>query len=242
MPTTLTQEVRQVKEAVWNRVEPASAIRRSGMSAESVIRLSGLALVIGCVVSVVFRIVGNLFYGSTTDYANQPVYITSGFVLAAASILLLLGLPGVIASRARGFGAVGLIGMALVFTAIIMVGVFANLYSATVDPWLATRAPSLANSFGPPAFFAYFNIAELVLVVGSVLLAIPVLRGRVSPRWPAIVLLLSVVIGVVFFFLIPSLPSTLGPSLMATVPDILLWVALAGLGYQAWSKPTPLTD
>ena len=212
------------------------------MNAETAIRLSGLALVVGCVLSVAFRIVGNLFYGSTTDYANQPIYITSEFALAGATVLLLLGLPGVFASRARAFGTLGLIGMGLIFAASIMVGVFANLYSAMVNPWLATQAPSLANSFGPPAFFAYFNVAELVLVVGSVLLAIPMLRGRLSPRWPAIVLLLSVVIGVVFFFLVPSLPSTLGPSLLATVPDILLWVGLAGLGYQAWSKPTPLTD
>lgn len=209
------------------------------MNAQSFFRLSGLALVVGSVVSFVFQLVSAFFYGNTTTYANQPVNIIADFVLAAATILLLLGLPGVYASRAQGFGVVGLVGMASVFTAGIMVGVFVNLQGAMVDPWLATQAPSLANGFGPPPFFAFFNVAELFLVVGSVLLAIPLLRGRVSPRWPAFAFLLSVVVGIVNFFYLPSLTSTLASSLMGTVAPMLLLVALAGLGYQTWSKPTP---
>jgi hypothetical protein len=231
-----------MKEAVWHGVEPAAEARRSTLTAGSLSRISGLALVAGCAISAVFRIVANLFFGSTTDYANQPIFIASEFVLAAATVLLLLGLPGVFAARAQGFGLIGLFGVALVFTESIMVGIFANLWGAMADPWLATVAPSLANGFGPPPLFAYYNIAEVALVVGSILLAIPVLRGRVSPKWPAAVLVLSVVIGAVFFFWIPSLPPTLVPSLLATVPDILLWIALAGFGYQAYAKAPPLGD
>jgi hypothetical protein len=126
----------------------------------------------------------------------------------------------------------------LVFTAAIMIGVFANLWGAMVEPWLTTRAPTLANGFGPPAFFAFFNVEELALVVGSVLLAIPMLRGRVSPRWPAFALLLSVAVGVVTFFFVVD-AATLAASVADAVPHVLLLIALAGLGYQAWSKPTP---
>lgn len=226
-----------MKEAIWNRAEPVSAKPRAALNEQSFVRLSGLALVVGSVVSVLLLLVG-----ATTAYITQPIYITSEYLGAAATVVLLLGLPGVCASRAQGFGVVGLIGMALVFTATIMVGVFANLYGAMVDPWLATEAPNLANGFGPPPLFAYFNVAEVALVVGSVLVAIPMLRGRVSPRWPSIVLLLSVVIGVFFFFLIPSLTSTMATSLLAQVPTILLLAALAGLGHQAWSKPTPAEE
>jgi hypothetical protein len=208
------------------------------MNAQSFFRLSGLALVVGSVVSFAFRLVSAFFYGNTTTYANQPLNIITDYVLAAATILLLLGLPGVYASRAQGFGVVGLVGMALVFTAGIMFGVFGNLEGAMVDPWLATQAPSLANGFGPPPFFAYYNVEEVLLVVGSVLLAIPLLRGRVLPRWPGFAILLSVVVGVVSFFLFAD-ASTLPSSLGAKVPSLLLLVALAGLGYQSWSKATP---
>jgi hypothetical protein len=208
------------------------------VNTQSFFRLSGLALVVGGAVSFAFHIVSALYYGDTTAYANQPINIITEFVLAAASILLLLGLPGVYASRAQGFGIVGLIGMGLVFIAGIMLDVFANLWGAMVDPWLATEAPNLANGFGPPAFFAFYNVQELILVVGSVLLAIPLLRRRVSPRWPAFALLLSVVIGVLTYFFV-AFPSSLASSLLSTVPSMLLLVALAGLGYQTWSKPTP---
>jgi hypothetical protein len=210
------------------------------MNTQSFYRISGSAVVAGCVLSFVLRLVSAFFYGDTTTYANQPINVITDYALAAATILLLLGLPGVYASRAQGFGLLGLVGMVLVFIAGIMLGVFGNLETAMVDPWLATQAPSLADSFGPPPFFAFFNIEEVLLVLGSILLAIPLLRGQVSPRWPGVVLLLSVVIGPAGFFLF-SIPTTLASSLMGQVAPVLLLIALAGLGYHAWSKPTPGT-
>jgi hypothetical protein len=178
------------------------------------------------------------FYGNTTTYANQPINVITDYALAAATILVLLGLPGVYASRADAFGLLGLAGMALIFTAGVMLGVFGNLIGAMVDPWLATQAPNLANDFGPPPFFAFFNIEELCLVIGSILLAIPLVRGQVSPRWAGITLLVSVVVGAVGFFLF-AIPTSLASSLMGEVAPWLLLAALAGLGYQAWSNPVP---
>jgi hypothetical protein len=83
----------------------------------------------------------------------------------------------------------------------------------------------------------FFNVEEVLLVIGSTLLAIPLLRGHVSPRWPGIAILLSVLVGSVGFFLF-AIPTTLAASLMGEVAPLLLLVALAGLGYQTWSKPT----
>jgi hypothetical protein len=208
------------------------------MSTQRSFRLSGLAVVVGGVVSIVCQLVGAVYNGNTTTYAAQPIYITSEFALAAATALLLLGLPGIYASRARGFGVVGLVGMALLFIAGIMLGVFANLEDAMVTPWLAAQAPSLADGFGPPPFFAFYNVQELASLSGSVLLAIPLLRRRVSPRWPAITLLLSAGLGVVTFFF-DAFPSNLASGLLVAVPPMLLLVALAALGYQTWTQPTP---
>jgi hypothetical protein len=211
------------------------------MSTQSYFRVSGLALVLGGLAGVVSHLVDSFFFGNTTAYANQPIHILNEFVLAAANILMLLGLSGVYGSRARGFGVTGLVGMALVFTSAVMIGVFGNLWGAMVEPWLATQAPNLANGFGPPAFFAFYNVEEAALVLGSILLAIPLLRGRVSPRWAGVPLLLSVVIGVFTFFLGVD-ANTLGVSLMDAVPYVLLLVALAALGYQTWAQPSPDTD
>ena len=210
------------------------AARGSEVSTRSFVRLSGLVLVIGAVISSVCQVIGG-FYSAPTSSQNQPLNLIAEFALAGATILVLIGLPGVYASRAKGFGITGLVGIALVFAAAAMGDFFGNLYAAMVDPWLATQAPNLAGGFGPPPFFAYFNVAEVLLVAGSTLLAIPVLRRRVSPRWTGFALIVSVVVGVSTFFF-DAFPSSLASGLLVAVAPIILLAALAGLGYQAWSE------
>ena len=205
------------------------------MNTQRFFRVSGLALVAGGALSFGFNVVSAFFYGDTTTYANQPLYIISEYAMAAATVLLLLGIPGVYASRAEGLGVIGLVGATLLFISSVMNDVFGNLWAAMVEPWLATEAPKLAGGFGPPPFFAYYNVQELLLVVGSVLLAIPVLRKRVFPRWPGFVLLVSVVVGIPIYF--AALPSSLASSFVYTLPTLLLLAAFVGLGYQTWSKP-----
>jgi hypothetical protein len=209
------------------------------MATQRFFRLSGLALLIGGVVSFVTSFGGAFFYGQTTSYANQPLYIVTNVVLAAATILALLGLPGVYASRAQGFGVVGLVGAALIFTVGCIFGVFLNLVNAIVIPYLATDAPNLANnSNGPPGLFVLFIVGSIFSAVGPVLLAIPLLRGRVSPRWPAFVLLAGAVYGVVSFFVTNGPGSSLISNLLSAISPMILFVALAALGFQTWSHPT----
>jgi uncharacterized membrane protein YadS len=74
--------------------------------------------------------------------------------------------------------------------------------------------------------------------VGSVLLAIPLLRGRVSPRWPAFILLLTAVAVVVTTFLYNAASSSRVSSLIGVISPMILFVALAALGFQTWSHPT----
>ncbi len=217
------------------RAASTSSARGLEMSTRSLVRLSGLVLIIGAVVSSVCLVIGGFYSAPTSSNANQPLNVIAEFALAGATILVLLGLPGVYAGRAKGFGITGLVGIALVFVAAAMVDFFGNLYAAMVEPWLATQAPKLADGFGPPPFFAYYNVAEVLLVAGSILLAIPVLRGRVSPRWTGFALLLSVVVGVGTFFF-DAFPSSLASGLLIAAAPIMLLGALAGLGYQAWSE------
>ena len=209
------------------------------MDTQRFFRLSGLALVIGGVVSFVFQLGSVFFYGDTTSYATQPLFITDNVVLAASTIVVLFGLPGVYASRAQGFGKIGLVGVALIFATGSTLGLFFPLLGAIVFPWLSTQAPSLANSSGPPGFFPFFIIGSVFLVVGAVLLAIPLLRGRVAPRWAAFVLLLSAVAGVVSFFATAGPSNSLVSSLVGVISPILLFIAFIALGYETWRHPTP---
>jgi hypothetical protein len=214
------------------------------MATRRFFRLSGLVLAAGGAVSVATSFGGAFFYGQLTSYANQPLFVVTNIVAAAATVLLLLGLPGVYASRADSFGVVGLVGAALIFTQGCMLGIFVSLQSAIVDPWLATHVPSLANDMSnePAGYFFVFVFGSIFLVVGSVLLAIPLLRARLSPRWPAFILLLAAVIGVVTFFIHNGTSNSLISLLIDQISPMILFVALAALGLQTWSHPTLDSD
>lgn len=209
-----------MSQAAINRAEPASSSGRI-VNVKSFFRISALAVIGACGTGAVLRV--------AEAFVGNPGAIAIQYALAVVTVVLLLGLPGLFASGARGYGLAGLIGIALIFVASVMVGVFGNLYGAMVDPWLAAQAPNLANGFGPPPLFAYYNLAEVAVVLGTVLLAIPIVRGRVMPRWAGWMLLASVPIGAVLFFYVPSLSNDAIAGLLSAVPDVLLWLALAAL-------------
>ena len=218
-----------MSQAAFNRAERA-APSAGALDVGDFLRFSALAVIAGCVASAVLEIV--------EAFTANPAAIPIQFASAAVSVVLLLGLPGLYASRATGYGLAGLIGVALIFVASVMVGVFGNLYGAMVDPWLAAQAPDLAKGFGPPPLFAYYNLAEVAVVLGTALLAIPIARGRVRPGWAGWLLLASIPIGVVLFFYVPSMPTdSVVAGLLSSVPESMLWVALAGLAVDAWKTP-----
>jgi len=223
-----------ISQAAVNRVEQAPPPATT-LEVKSFIRLSALAVVAGCSAGVVLEVI--------EAFAPNPAAVAIQFALALVTVVLLLGLPGLFASSASGYGLAGLIGVALIFVESAMVGVFGNLYGAMVDPWLAAQAPDLAKGFGPPPLFAYFNLAEVAVVLGTLLLAVPIVRRRVAPRWAGYVLLVSVPVGLVLFFYVPSLPNqSLAAGLLSAVPDVLLWLALAGLAVDKWTRPASGND
>jgi hypothetical protein len=222
-----------IRQAAVNRAEQGSP-PATLLDVKSFLRFSALAVIAGCAAGGVLRV--------TEAFASNPTGIALQFALATVTVILLLGLPGLFASRASGYGPAGLIGVALIFLESVMVGVFGNLYGAMVDPWLATQAPDLAKGFGPPPLFAYYNLAEVAVVLGTLLLAIPIVRRRMAPPWAGWVLLASVPVGVVLFFYVPSLPGdSLATGLLSAVPDVLLWLALAGLAVDTWTRPARVT-
>ena len=80
-------------------------------------------------------------------------------------------------------------------------------------------------------------VAELV---GSVLLAIPFIRGRVQPRWVGYMLPAAAFLRVVGNFIAPSGPATnLAINLLSNLGPMLLLVALGYLGLRMWLEHAP---
>jgi len=139
-------------------------------------------------------------------------------------------------------GWLGLIGVVLIALAWMFLGLFLSLYSVLVAPWLADKAPALVAAAAPiPAGIIIAFIVGLVAeLIGSVLLAIPFIRGSVQPRWVGYVLPAAALLRVVGNFIAPSGPATnLAINLLSNLGPILLLVALGYLGFRMWSEHTP---
>jgi hypothetical protein len=158
------------------------------------------------------------------------------------AVLVLLGLPAMYARMAGQTGWLGLAGVVLIALAWLFFGVFLSLYSVLVAPWLADQAPALVAASTPlPAGIIIAFIAGLVAeFVGSVLLAIPFIWGRVQPRWVGWVLPAAALLTVVGNFIAPTGPATnLAVNLLSNLGPVLLLVALGSLGFRLWSEHTP---
>jgi hypothetical protein len=215
------------------------------MSHAQLIRLSGVALVVGAVISFVQTLVSALAFPGQdpTPYANGSLFVPSALIGFGGAVVLMLGLPGLFARSPQGFGVVGLVGLILIFITGLMFAVFFNLFSALLLPYLATHAPSVFKGNGPPSFFPFFIIGTVTQVAGSVLLAIPLVRGRVFPRWPGYVLLASAVLAVVGFFVSgPNGPSNVAVTLLSNAAPLLLFVALGAIGFRMLQGAEVKTD
>jgi hypothetical protein len=73
------------------------------------------------------------------------------------------------------------------------------------------------------------------LIAGSILMAIPILRRRVGPRWVAYLLIASPVMFVVFFGAAVS-PPNVPLALIGSLGPILVGIAVGYLGYLGASQ------
>jgi hypothetical protein len=209
------------------------------MSPAQLFKLSGAALALGGLVSLVAYTVANILFPNQSDptYAANSLYVPlylAGFV---GAVLLLLGLPGLGVEAARRVGLPGLLGVVLLILAVAMFGVFFTLLQAIIFPYLAERAPQIiADETGPPGFFPFFIIGTLALVVGSLLLALPLLRGRFRPRWVGYALVGTAFLSVVTFLLNePDSSAITLNTLVDLISTDLLFVALGWLGAELYA-------
>jgi len=103
-----------------------------------------------------------------------------------------------------------------------------------IFPYLAEQAPQIiADDTGPPGFFPFFILGTLAMVVGSLLLALSLLRGRLCPRWAGYALVGAAVLSVVSFILnAPDSPVSSLNTLVDLLSTDLLFLALGWLGYE----------
>jgi hypothetical protein len=209
------------------------------MTSSQLFRISGSALVAGAVVFIVHIMARSVMTAGPglATAAREGFWVPINTLGVIGAALVLLGLPAMFARMARPTGVLGLIGVVLIALAWMFFGVFLSLYSVLVVPWLAEKAPSLASAAVPlPArIIIAFIIGLLAEFGGSVLLAIPFMRGRVQPRWVGPMLPAATLLRVAGNFIAPSGPATnLAINLLSNLGPILLLATLGYIGSRMW--------
>lgn len=207
------------------------------MSSTTSYRLSGIALLIGSVLSIVYYLIQGAFLtGNDLATIISPMSMVSSIIGFIGSVFVLLGLPGVYAQQARRAGVLGLLGFLLVWYVNLYQGVIIPFTSVTIISQLTAHLvpQSAAIVTPPPAWMPFFLVSLVGQVLGILLLGIATLRARVFPRWIGWLLIATLVVGLVSQ--LPFLPES-----VSNLTAILGSVAFAGFGYELL-KPESLEE
>jgi len=214
------------------------------MTVSQFFRISGLGVLIGGIAFAVHIVSRSLVTAGVdpATVAKHDLWVPINALGAVGAALLLLGLPAVSAAMARRAGVLAVLGVMLIVLAWMFFGLFLSLYSVLVMPWLAEKAPQLVDASAqiPTSFIIAFVAALGAELLGTVLLAIPFIRGRVRPRSVGYVLPAAVLLTVAGDVVAPSGPAAnLAINLLSNSGPVVLVGALGYLGFRLWSEHAP---
>lgn len=171
---------------------------------------------------------------------TSPLNMALGILGVVGSTCALFGLPGAYARVAREGGLAWLLGCLFLAVTGLVFGVFMGLTGVVVFSALATSAPTLFQEGPPPSFFPVFIVGTLANVVGPVLMALPIIRKRIYPRWTGYVLLAGAVLAVLSIFSSGPGPQGVLSQIVSTVSPLPLFLAVGWMGYLLWTESSSL--
>jgi len=190
------------------------------MSSVTLFRASGLALLLGPPV----YIVGSILTFAAAPLA--PLWLVMTGVWIGGMVLLLLGMPGIVARQSASAGWTGSIGFLLLFLGWFLLTSYYVGDDLITSPWLNGLAPHVyAQWFVNPAAVVFFHLALSLLVLGEALLGSATIRAGVFSRWAGLLLIAAAVFG---------LASFVNGSLL-TPATTLAFLGLGWMGYTLWT-------
>jgi hypothetical protein len=199
------------------------------MSSKIVYRVSGLALLFGSLLVVLFVIMQFLIFPhGTLDRYTSPLWQPILLFIMLGLLLIVAGLPGMYAHQAERAGWPGLVGYTLTGFAVLLFGAFIALF-AFVIPLLDAHAQLLLTGYDNfqlnggriPPLVVVFQVAGLVLSVGTFLLGLATMRAGVLPRSAGVALIVAAPAAL----LMPLAPLIVVPGL----GDLLWFLLVIGL-------------
>jgi hypothetical protein len=194
------------------------------MSSSKLIRLSGLAALVGGALLVVLNILETVFFSGQTESASAATgaWMSVEVAMIVAEILLTLGLIGLYLCQADQTGSLGLIGFVVAVTGTVMAS-GTDWSAAFFAPWLADTSPEILDSDPSGVFIAGIMLTFLLLVLGYLLFGLASLRAKVLPGGASVLLMVGAVV-----FLVLSL-------INIPFEAVIFGLAMAWMGYAVWS-------
>ena len=175
----------------------------------------------GCVLAAIgFASITVAVRASGDDRYTDPLWQPLYGVLLAGSVLVVLGLPAVLAVHGQAFRRLTLVGYVGIFAPLVMLNVAETTIEAFVLPYLARHGGIPSQT--PAGLNAFEGVALLLFVVGAFCFAIAVFRARIVPLSVGVALIASVVCVFV-----------LHGGAIAFISDYLVLAALCCFGWYA---------
>ena len=192
------------------------------MSSVTLYRASGLALLLGAVLFIIGLPLSVFFQIGT------PLELVGTGVWTSGAVLLLLGLPGIVARQALRAGWLGFVGFLLTFSGAFLTASYNAVVYLVIYPWLNVHAPQVGDQLlfsATPAVTVYDVVAISLLYVGVMLLGIATMRARVLPQWAGLLLIAAVIVALVGLVI----------SYASLVAGALFVLGLGWMGYALWT-------
>ncbi|GHO56249.1 hypothetical protein [Ktedonobacter robiniae] len=188
------------------------------MSGQNLLRLSGIALLVGSPVYIISDVL-NIVFNSQASAPPPPLAAIFGLI---GIMFLIIGMPGILVRQATKAGTLGLIGWIVFFcSALLGAGLFVGLAV------FFQLIPQAAQDGAPPAsFFALIITLAATQLVGGILLGIATIRARIFSSWIGWLLIVSSLVSAAAFPL-----EGIVNTVVTTGADLLLIAALGWSGY-----------
>ncbi len=198
------------------------------MSSGRLFQLSGIALLVGSVLIIVFDLISVFaFQSMNPQQYTTAFWLTVQLCTFLGSLLVLISFPAVLLRQRQEVGWLGLIGYILLALSGLIYGMGSGITNAFALPWLARSAPNLlTNGQGPTALFVLFMISGIGYVLGAIVLGWATMRAGVFSRWAGLLLIVGGVLGIASF-----IPSIVG-AIIGNIGLLIFFLALLWVGYQ----------
>jgi hypothetical protein len=199
------------------------------ISSAALYRLSGLALLVGALLSIIVDIAEDLFISVADPHqVLSASWLTVMLVSTLSSVLIVGGLPGILVRQRAQAGWLGLLGFVLTLASgILLTGL--TITRLLVTPYLAATAPQLLTGDSPPAsYITYTLVAALLVAVGAALLGVATMRAGVFPRWAGLLLIVGVALNLALFV---PLPNPILGGIFDKMADVLFSLGLGWMGF-----------